>query len=79
MLQEHIIQIIANAFFRTSYVKVWERYIQKICEACSKLGAPIHEQEITSEFIIICLKALNAKKVDVGLENKILNKIRSYP
>lgn len=52
---------IANTFFRAGYVEVWGRGIQKICEACGELGAPMPEYEITSEFITISLKALNNK------------------
>ena len=70
---------IVNTFFRAGDVEVLGRGIQKICEACGELGASMPEYEITSEFITISLKALNSKKRDVGLENKILSIIRSNP
>ena len=52
---------IANTFFSSGLCGSLGRGIQKICEACGELGAPMPEYEITSEFITISLKALNIK------------------
>ena len=83
---------IARVFYRAGYIESWGRGIQKIRDACRKLGTDEPEYMIHGEDIMVKLKALQSAKVtesktpnrhddglNVGLENKILEFIRENP
>ena len=55
----------ANVFYKAGYIESWGRGIQKICEACTSLGAPAPEYSVIGHNIRIKFKALF--KVDGGL------------
>lgn len=79
---------IANAFFRAGYVEVWGRGIQKICEACKRLGTEIPEYKVRTGEIMVKFLALQSAKIpdfkspnrqngglDGGLDAVLENKI----
>ena len=83
---------IARVFYRAGYIESWGRGIQKIRDACRKLGTDEPEYMIHGEDIMVKFKALQSAKVtesktpnrhddglNVGLENKILEFIRENP
>lgn len=80
---------IANVFYKAGYIETWGHGIQKICEACKKLGADIPKYEILGNGIRVYFNALksalienskmppkrhqNATKTPLNLQNDILN------
>lgn len=53
---------IARVFYRAGYIESWGRGIQKICDACKKLGAEEPEYIVHGEDIMIKFKALQSAK-----------------
>lgn len=53
---------IANAFYRAGYIEAWGRGIQKICEACRKLGTPNPEYTVLGDDITVKFTALESAK-----------------
>lgn len=54
---------IANAFFRAGYVEAWGRGIQKICEACKRLGTELPEYQVRTGEIMVKFLALQSAKI----------------
>ena len=54
---------IARVFYRAGYIESWGRGIQKIRDACRKLGTDEPEYMIHGEDIMVKLKALQSAKV----------------
>ncbi|MBD5537622.1 MAG: winged helix-turn-helix transcriptional regulator [Lachnospiraceae bacterium] len=53
---------IARVFYRAGYIESWGRGIQKICDACKKLGAEEPEYIVHGEDIMVKFKALQSAK-----------------
>lgn len=82
---------IANVFYRAGYIEHWGRGIEKICNACKKLGSALPEYELIGNSLRVHFKiaieneGLNedvGKDVgkDVGLnEKKVLELISKNP
>lgn len=49
---------IARVFYRAGYIESWGRGIQKICDACKKLGAEEPEYVVLGEDIMVKFRAL---------------------
>lgn len=68
---------IAHVFYRAGYIEAWGRGIQKICEACRKLGVPDPEYTVLGNDITVKFTAIdiekNSKKTDIILEDVLKN------
>lgn len=54
---------IARVFYRAGYIESWGRGIQKICDACRKLGTDKPEYIVHGEDIMVKFEALQSAKV----------------
>lgn len=54
---------IARVFYRAGYIERWGRCIQKIRDACKKLGADEPEYIVHGEDIMVIFSALQSAKV----------------
>lgn len=54
---------IARVFYRAGYIESWGRGIQKICDACKKLGTKEPEYILHGEDIMVKFVALQSAKV----------------
>lgn len=83
---------IARVFYRAGYIENWGRGIQKICDACKKLGTDEPEYIVHGDDIMIIFKALKTAKasnskapkhqneaLDDTLENKLLKILKENP
>ncbi len=51
---------LAGTFYRAGYIKAWGRGIQKICEACEEIGAPIPEYTLLGDDLTVKFSALES-------------------
>lgn len=48
----------AGTFYRAGYIEAWGRGIQKICEACEELGAPMPEYILMGDDLTVNFQLL---------------------
>ena len=72
---------LAGTFYRAGYIEAWGRGIQKICEACEELGAPMPEYILLGADLTVKLPALECavisdsktqKRQNGGLADRII-------
>lgn len=51
---------LAGTFYRAGYIEAWGRGIQKICEACEEIGAPIPEYILLGDDLTVKFSALES-------------------
>lgn len=51
---------LAGTFYRAGYIEAWGRGIQKICEACEEIGAPIPEYTLLGDDLTVRFSALES-------------------
>ena len=51
---------LAGTFYRAGYIEAWGRGIQKICEACEEIGAPIPEYTLLGDDLMVKFSALES-------------------
>lgn len=51
---------LVGTFYRAGYIKAWGRGIQKICEACEEIGAPIPEYTLLGDDLTVKFSALES-------------------
>ena len=51
---------LAGTFYRAGYIEAWGRGIQKICEACEEIGAPIPEYTLLGDDLTVKFSALES-------------------
>ncbi len=61
---------IARVFYRAGYIESWGRGIQKMCDACQKLGTEKPEYIVHGEDIMVKFMALQNVKVSVAKNPK---------
>jgi ATP-dependent DNA helicase RecG len=66
---------VANGFFRSGFVEIWGRGIEKICETCKEYGIERPEYTLYPEDIIVQFIAKDSKLVDYPIHNQELNTI----
>jgi len=55
--------LVANTFFRSGFIEAWGRGIQKICEACEELGAPMPEYILIGDDLTVKLSAFESAAI----------------
>ena len=69
-------------FYRAGYIESWGRGIQKICDACKKLGTEGPEYIVHGEDIMVKFNALQSAKVTekvTGMDKDILDILSQNP
>lgn len=54
---------LAGTFYRVGYIEAWGRGIQKICEACEELGAPMPEYILIGDDLTVKLSAFESTAI----------------
>ena len=54
---------LAGTFYRAGYIEAWGRGIQKICEACEELGAPMPEYILIGDDLTVKLSAFESAAI----------------
>lgn len=54
---------LADTFYRAGYIEAWGRGIQKICEACEELGAPMPEYILIGDDLTVKLSAFESAAI----------------
>ena len=72
---------LTGIFYRAGYIEAWGRGIQKICEACEELGAPMPEYILLGDDLTVKFSALECavisdsktqKRQNGGLADRII-------